>query len=295
MSVLVDENTRILVHGIESRLGRFQCGEMLRYRKTLAGIVSPDGTAGYSDLPPSIPVFASAPEAVVQTGATLSMVFEDPLAVKASAIAAIDSGVGTIICFSEHVPAWDVIDIRQRARRAGARFIGPASSGLLSPGLVKAGYFVDDICLKGDVGVITKSGSVAYAVLAELKSHGIGISAVVATGGDRVKGSTFGDLLPLFFADPSTKVVITLGEIGGSEEEDAAEMLQSHPGKPVIAFVSGRSLPIGQSLGHAGAIAQKGKGDYESKVNSLRSAGVHIADNIGEIPLILKPLQRQGA
>lgn len=290
MAVLVDANSRILVHGIETRHGRIQCAAMQRYGKTLAGIVCPRPVADPAGLPPGVPVFASAREAVARTGATLSMIFENPLTVKAAAIAAIDAGIRTIVCSSERVPSWDVIDIRQQARRAHARLIGPASTGILSPGLAKAGFFVEDICQKGSVGVIAKSGSLAYAVLAELKSHGLGISTVVSTGGERVKGSSFADLLPLFLADPETAAIVILGEIGGSEEEEAAELLRFRTGQPVIAFVSGRSLPLGQSLGHAGAIAQKGKGDYDSKADALRRAGVSVAENIGDIPPLVRAL-----
>ena len=191
--------------------------------------------------------------------------------------------------------AWDVIDIRQAAHETGAHFIGPASSGLLVPRCVKAGFYVDEICLPGPVGVITKSGSLSYAVLAEMKSQGIGVSTVVATGGERIKGMNFVDLLPHFLADPKTEALVLLGEIGGSEEEQAAEFLSQHQQKPVVAFISGRSVPMGQSLGHAGAMAQKGRGDYASKANAFRRAGASVADNIGQIPQLLREMLNSAA
>jgi succinyl-CoA synthetase alpha subunit len=182
----------------------------------------------------------------------------------------------------------DAIAIRHRAKNAGVILVGPNSSGILSPGIAKLGFYSEAICMAGDVGVITKSGSISYAVIAEMKSHGIGISTVVAIGGDRVKGTGFCDHLVAFQADPQTRFVVLLGEIGGDDEEQAADYLSAKPGKPVIAFISGRSVPLGQSLGHAGAIAEAGRGDHQSKVSALESAGVRIARNLGDIVAILK-------
>ena len=152
---------------------------------------------------------------------------------------------------------------------------------------VKLGFYSESICMAGDVGVITKSGSISYALISELKSHGIGISTVVAIGGDSVKGTSFRDHLVDFQSDPQTRIVVLLGEIGGDDEEKAAEHLRNAPGKPVVAFVSGRSVPLGESLGHAGAIAEAGKGNYSSKVQALADAGVQIARNIGDVTRIV--------
>jgi succinyl-CoA synthetase alpha subunit len=177
------------------------------------------------------------------------------------------------------------------ARRAGVILIGPNSSGLLSPGRAKAGFFVEDICLPGKIGLIAKSGSLAYATMAELRSAGIGISTVVAIGGDAVRGTDFRDCLGWFDADCETEAVIMLGEIGGDDEERAAAFLRTKPGhKPVVAFISGRSVPPGHSMGHAGAIAGRGRGGHTAKCAVLREAGVLVVDNIGEIAEALKAL-----
>lgn len=289
MAILAGADSRILLHGIADPLARFQCEEILRHGTRLAGIVAgePGELTGWN--PRDVPVFPTARAAVSAAGANLSMVFSPPYAVKATVCEAIAAGIPVIVCLTEHVPAHDAVTIRHLARQAGAILIGPNSSGLLSPGRAKAGFFSEDICLPGDVGIITKSGSLAYAVMAEMKSAGIGISTVVAIGGDAVKGTDFREHLALFRADPDTRAIVLLGEIGGGDEESAAACIRQTPiGKPVIAFISGRSVPPGQSMGHAGAIAERGRGDYHAKRRALAEAGVQIAANIGDIPGMLK-------
>lgn len=292
MAILVSTESRILVHGIGNPLARFQCEEMLRHGTRLTGIVAADPGELEHWSPQEVPVFRTVRDAVAAVSANLSMIFNPPYAVKAEVGAAIAAGIPTIVCLTEHVPVHDAVVTRHLAKRAGIMLIGPNSSGALSPGRAKAGFFTEDICQPGRVGVITKSGSLAYAVLAELKSAGIGVSTVIAIGGDAVKGTDFRDHLALFRTDRDTRAIVLLGEIGGSDEENAAAFLQDAPiGKPVVAFVSGRSVPPGQSMGHAGAIAERGRGDYHSKCSALAAAGVHIAENIGEIPRLLERWQ----
>jgi succinyl-CoA synthetase alpha subunit len=261
---------------------------MLRHGTKLVGIVAVDPRELGNWSPRGLPVFQTVGQAAASARADLSMVFSPPYAVKAEVCGAIEAGIPTIICLTEHVPVHDAVLIRHLAKRAGAILIGPNSSGVLSPGRAKAGFFSEDICLPGNVGVITKSGSLAYAVLSEMKSAGIGISTVVAIGGDTVMGTDFRDHLALFQADPDTRTIVLLGEIGGCDEENAATFIRGAPiDKPVISFVSGRSVPSGQSMGHAGAIAQRGRSDYPSKCHALAAAGVHVAGNIGDIPRLL--------
>ena len=289
MAILALTESRILLHGIGNRLARFQCDEMLRHGTKLTGIVVAERNELEHWSPPDIPVFETAREAVASVGADLSMVFSAPYKVKAEVCAAIQAGIRIVVCFTEHVPVHDAVVVRHLAKRAGVTLIGPNSSGLLSPGRAKVGFFIEDICLPGNVGVITKSGSLAYAVLAEMKSAEIGISTVIAIGGDAVKGSDFRDHLLLFQADPETRAIVLLGEIGGNDEENAADFIRTAAiSKPLVAFISGKSVPLGQSLGHAGAIAEHGRGNYHSKISALKAAGVQIAENIGEIPRLLK-------
>lgn len=289
MAILAFAETRILVHGIGNPLARFQCDEMLRHGTKVRGIVAAEPGETEHWRAPNIPVFRSARAAMASVRADLSMVFSPPYAVKTEVSDAIAAGIPIIVCLTEHVPLHDAVVIRHLAKRAGVTLIGPNSSGVLSPGRAKAGFFVEDICLPGNVGVITKSGSLAYAVLAEMKSAGIGISTVVAIGGDMVKGTDFREHLALFRSDPETEAIVLLGEIGGRDEENAAAFIRDTViTKPVVAFISGRSVPPGQAMGHAGAIADLGRGDYHSKCRALAAAGVRIAQNIGEIPRLLK-------
>jgi succinyl-CoA synthetase alpha subunit len=291
VAILANSTVGVLIHGAMNPLARFQCSEMLRYGTTLRGVVGGDPDRLRHQLPKGLPIFPTTGRAVAETGATLSLVFNDPYEVKSAVWEAIDAGIRTVVCFTEHVPVMDAIAICHRARNGGVILVGPNSSGILSPGIVKLGFYSEAICQAGDVGVITKSGSISYAVISELKSHGIGISTVVAIGGDRVKGTSFRDHLVAFESDPQTRVVVLLGEIGGDDEEQAAEHLRSVPGKPVVAFVSGRSVPLGQSLGHAGAIAEAGKGNHASKVQALAEAGVLIARNIGDVTCLVRELR----
>ncbi len=287
MAILADANSRILVQGVTNPLARFQCEEMLRHGSKLVGVVArPDEVRNWSM--PTVPVFQTTQTAVGASGANLIMIFNPPLEVKAAVSDAISARVPVIVCLSDHVPVHDAIILRQLAKRAGAVLVGPSSSGLLSPGRAKAGYFVEEICLPGDVGVMAKSGSLAYAVISELKSAGRGVSTVISIGGDAAKGLDFAECLALFAEDRETRSIVLLGEIGGSDEEQAAAYLRSRPiDKQIVAFISGRSVPVGHSMGHAGAIAALGRGDYDSKRRALASAGVSIADTIGAIPHIL--------
>jgi len=282
MAILADENSRIILCGIDDPLARFQCHEMVRHGTQLVGIVGTPAELGRWQPPAGVPLFPTV-QAAAQS-ADLAIVLSPPLACKRVIEELIAARIGVVVCLSEHVPVHDAILLKTLAKRAGVTLIGPNSSGLLSPGRVKAGFFVEDICLPGRIGLIAKSGSLAYAVMAELKNAGIGISTVVAIGGDTAKGTDIRDCLRLFALDPETDAIVVLGEIGGSDEERAAATLRQSPiAKPVIAFISGRSVPPGHSMGHAGAIAERGRGDYASKCRALSEAGVRVVDNIGEI------------
>ncbi|MEZ5925885.1 MAG: succinate--CoA ligase subunit alpha [Hyphomicrobiaceae bacterium] len=292
MTILLDRDTRIVVHGAESRSGRFQLGEMTRYGRQLAGAVPSRPGAIEPPLPVPVPVYESVAEAVKQTGADLLLVFTPQLQVKAVVIEAIYAGVSTVVCLTDDVPLHDAVELRQRAERAKVILLGPNSTGLLSPGTGKAGYYSEDVCMPGRVGVISKSGSLAYAVMSEMMSFGIGVSTISGIGGDAVRGASFAELLPLYEDDPETDAIVMLGEIGGDDEERAARIIPGRMSKPVVAFISGRSVPLGQSMGHAGAIAEAGRGDYETKTKALRDAGVHVAATIGDVVGILRTLRK---
>lgn len=231
-------------------------------------------------------------EAMQRSSPDVVLMFDDPLEVCSRAQYAISAGVRRFVIVSEYVPVHDMLALKRVAQENSALVIGPNSTGLLIPGIVKAGYFSEDVCIPGRIGVLAKSGSLAYAVLAELRSHGLGISGVVSTGGDLVKGATFRDLIPFFEEDGSTDAIVVLGEIGGSDEENAAEYIARHVSKPVIAFLSGSTVKPGAAVGHAGAIVRNGVGGYEEKAATLRAAGVSVADQFGElVPKIRDSIQ----
>jgi succinyl-CoA synthetase alpha subunit len=290
MAILADQRSAVIVCGIGDPLARFQCEEMRRHGTTLAGIIgSSDDMSGWKP-PEGVPIFSDV--AAARSAGNLAMVFSPPLECKGVIEALVETRFPLIVCLTEHVPVHDAMRVSALARQSNVTLIGPNSSGLLSPGLAKAGFFVEDICLPGKIGLVTKSGSLAYAVMAELQSAGIGISTVVAIGGDSAKGTDFRDCLALFEADPETEAIVMLGEIGGSDEERAAATLSaSATRKPVVAFISGRSVPPGHSMGHAGAIARRGRGDYRTKRDALSDAGILVVDNIGEIPKALVSLR----
>jgi succinyl-CoA synthetase alpha subunit len=282
MAILADENSRVVVCGIGDALARFQCFEMQHHGTRLVGIVAtPVDLTGWEP-PAGVPIFSSVDAA--RSAADLALVFNPPLECRAVIQELIDARVSVIVCLAEHVPVHDAIRLGALAKRAGVTLIGPNSSGLLSPGRAKAGFFVEDICLPGTVGLIAKSGSLAYAVMAELKSSGVGISTVVAIGGDVAKGTDIQDCLRLFAKDRETDAIVILGEIGGNEEERAAAYLRNSPiHKPVVAFISGRTTPPGHSMGHTGAIASRGRGDYATKCRALSAAGIRVVETIGAI------------
>jgi succinyl-CoA synthetase alpha subunit len=290
VTILLDRSTRIVLHGAERRSARHQIGEMARYGAILVGAVPAKPELADQPLPGDVSSFATVAEAVRAADANLLLVFTPSLEVKGVVVEGLAAGIRSIVCLTDEVPLHDALEMRERANRAGAILLGPNSTGLLSPGIAKAGYYSEDVCIPGRVGVMSKSGSLAYAVMSEMMSYDLGVSTVAGIGGDPVRGASYAELLPLFEADAGTDAIVLLGEIGGDDEERAAAMIPGRIGKPVVAFISGRSVPLGESMGHAGAIARLGLGDYQSKTAALRAAGVLVADTIADVATILKGL-----
>jgi succinyl-CoA synthetase alpha subunit len=284
MSIILNENTKVLVQGITGGMGQFQTDEMLRYGTKVVGGVSPgkSGTRVHG-----VPVFDTVTRAVAETGAEMTILFVAASRAKDAIYEAVDAGLKTIVCVAEFMPVHDSIQINERLRRAGARWIGPNCSGLITPGKAKVGFYCDEVCIPGNIGVMSKSGTLSYAVLLELKRRGLGASTAVGVGGDEIKGTTFRDCIEMFNADPETRAMVLIGEIGGREEEEAAEYIRQKSGKPVIAYIAGRTIPLGKSIGHAGAMVVGDKGTYASKVKALSEAGAKMAATIEEIPQLL--------
>ena len=292
MSIIIDQNTRLIVQGITGREGTFHTEQMLAYGTKVVAGVTP-GKGGQEVL--GVPVYNTVREAVEATGANASVIFVPARFTKASVLEALDAGLKTVLTIAEHVPVHDMMECYRLARLKGARLFGPNSFGIISPGKSKAGFMAHRIFSPGSVGVMSRSATNCYETVFMLSNNGIGQSTCIGVGGDMIPGSTFVDLLPDFAADPETKAVVIIGEIGGNEEELAAEYLKAHPSKPVIALIAGKNAPKGRSMGHAGAIVSAdGTGSAASKESALREAGVYIAENTQHIVDICLKLKEEG-
>ncbi|RLA86330.1 MAG: succinate--CoA ligase subunit alpha [Deltaproteobacteria bacterium] len=283
MAILVDESTRVLVQGITGGEGRFHTKRMLEYgTKVVAGVTPGKGGQEVE----GVPVFNTVEEAVRKTGANTSAVFV-PAAFAAEAVMeAAEAGIGLIVCFTEGIPTFDMIRAKAFLEARSARLIGPNTPGVISPGKSKVGLMAGYIHREGEVGVISRSGTLTYEAVYQMSKLGIGQSTCVGIGGDQITGLDFAGVLELFREDEQTRAVLIIGEIGGTAEEDAASYIRevNYP-KPVVAFIAGRTAPPGRRMGHAGAIISGGAGTAQSKIEALKEAGVEVVESpatIGE-------------
>ena len=287
MGILASKNTRVVVQGITGREGLFHSQRMLEYGTQVVGGVRP-GKGGEWVLDGKVPVFDSVKVAIDATGADCSMIIVPQSAAPDAMLEAADAGIALIVCLTEGIPIQDMMRVRAYLDVKGVRLIGPNCPGLLTPGQTKIGFIPGDTALPGNIGVVSRSGTLTYEVLYALKLVGLGSSTTVGIGGDPVKGLNFIDVLQLFEEDPQTDKVVMIGEIGGTDEEKAAEFINQSMTKPVVAFIAGRTAPAGKRMGHAGAIVEGGEGTAVEKINALRQAGVQIADHPEQIPELLK-------
>jgi len=281
MTVLVDHDTRVVVQGITGHQGTVHSRQMKEFGTQVVAGVTP-GKAG-SEVN-GIPVFDSVRDAVERTGANASCIFVPAPYAKDALIEAVDAGIRLATVVTEHIPFHDMLVMYHYARSKGARIIGPNCPGIASPGKAKVGIIPNVVFRPGRVGVISRSGTLTYEIVNGIKEHGLGQSTCIGLGGDPVVGTSFVDALPLFEADPETDLIVLVGEIGGTGEEDAAEFIRSHVKKPVVAYIAGRSAPPGKRMGHAGAIITRGRGTAESKTAALERAGAKVARFPYEIP-----------
>ncbi len=281
MSILVDETTKVIVQGITGRDGSFHALAMLEYGTQVVGGVTP-GKGGQTV--GTLAVFDTMQQAVAQTGADCSVIFVPAPFAPGAIRAAADAGISLIVCITEGIPVLDMIDLYQELKRRGVRLIGPNCPGVISPGRCKVGIMPGPIHKPGGVGVISRSGTLTYEVVYDLTENNLGQSTCIGIGGDPIVGTGFIDLLEMFERDDRTDAIVLIGEIGGEEEEKAAEYIQDHVRKKVVAFISGRTAPPGKRMGHAGAIISGGKGGAEAKVRALRDAGVMVVDRPDQIP-----------
>ena len=279
MSIFVDQNTKVIVQGLTGGQGRFHGLRNKAYGTQVVAGVTPG--KGGTDVE-GIPVYDSVKEAVAATGATASFVSVPPKFASAAILEAAEGGITFIVCITEGIPAHDEAVTYNRLKREfpNVRLLGPNCPGIISPGKCNIGITSGDIALPGGpVGIVSRSGTLTYQALHELSQQGIGQTTCVGIGGDPVPGTNFIDCLAAFQADPETKAVMMIGEIGGSEEERAAEWIKANMTKPVVAYVAGVTAPPGRKMGHAGAIISGSKGTAQAKMEALREAGVHVCQN----------------
>lgn len=285
MSIFIDERTRVCVQGITGRDGSFHTGAMIEYGTHVVAGVTP-GKGGQDR--GGVPVFDTVREAVTETGANATIVFVPARFAADAAIEAAESGVELIVVITEGVPTLDAMRLYQRTKALGVRMIGPNCPGLISPGKAKLGIMPGAIHTRGRIGVVSRSGTLTYEVVDSLRRGGVGQSTVIGIGGDPIIGTTFIDTLEAFEKDEGTSAVVLIGEIGGTDEEQASAFIREHMTKPVVGFIAGRTAPPGRRMGHAGAIIAGGKGTAEDKIKALSDAGVPVADRPSEIPGLLR-------
>ena len=285
MSILVDDSTRLLVQGITGSEGSFHTQRCMAYgTKVVAGVTPGKGGSEYL----GVPVFNTIEKAMTETGANASLMFVPPALAADGILEAIDAGMPLIICITEGIPILDMVKVHRYLKGKSTQLIGPNCPGVMSPGKCKAGIMVGAIHLPGNVGVVSRSGTLTYDVVSQLTSLGIGQSTCVGIGGDALPGNTFVDILKLFQADRDTGAVVLIGEIGGTMEQEAAQLISREMTKPVVAFVAGSTAPPGKRMGHAGAIISGSAGKASEKMKALSQAGATIAPTPAEVGLTTK-------
>jgi len=284
MSILIDSGTRVLVQGITGNEGRFHTGQMLEYGTRIVAGVTP-GKGG--EAVDGVPVFDAVVDALQETEADASVVFVPPRFAADAIMEAAAAGIGLVVCLTEGIPAHDMIVTRRYLDLRGTTLIGPNTPGIISPGACKLGVMAGYIHSEGEVGIVSRSGTLTYEVVHQLTTRGVGQSTCVGIGGDQIIGLSFPEILDLFEADPGTRGIILIGEIGGSAEEEAAERIADAVSKPVVAFVAGRTAPPGRRMGHAGAIITGASGTADAKIGALREAGVTVAESPARIGAIM--------
>jgi succinyl-CoA synthetase alpha subunit len=285
MSILIDKNTKVVVQGITGRDGAFHTKQMLDYETKIVAGVTP-GKAGQTV--EGVPVFDSVQEAKDATGANCSVVYVPSKFAVDAIYEAAEAGIDLVVCISEGVPAMDMLEVYNYLKGKKTRLVGPNTPGLITPGVTKVGIMPGQIHMKGNVGVVSRSGTLTYEVVYHLTANGMGQSTCLGTGGDQIVGTGFLDVLEMFEKDPQTKAVVLIGEIGGTDEEEAAAYIKKNMTKPVVAFVAGRTAPPGKRMGHAGAIIAGGSGTAAEKVAAFKKAGIGVAESPAEVAVLMR-------
>ncbi len=286
MGILVNKNSKVLVQGITGHEGLFHSQQMLEYGTHIVAGVTP-GRGGEWVLDGKVPVFDSVRTAVEMTGAEVSAIFVPARYAADAMYEAADAGISLIICITEGIPISDMMWVHEYLLSKGTLLVGPNTPGILTPGEAKVGIIPGEIAEPGNIGVVSRSGTLTYEVLFSLKKAGFGVSSCIGVGGDPVQGMNFVEVLKLLEDDPHTEQIVLIGEIGGMEEEKAAEFISRNMTKPVVAMVVGQTAPVGRRMGHAGAIIESSLGNAQDKITALKKAAVKIADFPEEIPSLL--------
>ena len=290
MSIWVDKNTKLIVQGITGKAARIHTEQMLEYSKNIVGGVSP-GKSGTTIF--DIPVYDTVCEAKENTGANSSIIFVPPNHAANAIIEAIDAKLDLIVCITEHIPVLDMITVKRYMQGKKTRLIGPNCPGIITPDEIKIGIMPSNIHKKGNIGIVSRSGTLTYEAVHQLTQVGFGQTTCVGIGGDPINGTNFIDCLKAFKDDPETKAVVMIGEIGGNAEEDACEWIKANmPDKPVVGFIAGLTAPPGRRMGHAGAIVSGGKGTAEAKIAAMKASGVHHCENLGKMGELCKKVYK---
>ena len=280
MSVLIDQDTRVVFQGFTGREASFHAQAAIDYGTKVVGGVTP-GKGGQTHL--GLPVFNTVADAAKQTGANASLIFVPPPFAADAVMEAVEAGIPLVVCITEGIPTTDMVQVRDFMQGRSTRLIGPNCPGIISPGKCKIGIMPGHIHLQGHVGVVSRSGTLTYEAVGQLTKLGIGQSTCIGIGGDPIIGTNFVDAIQLFNSDPDTRAIVMIGEIGGNAEETAADYIAKNVKKPVVGFIAGQTAPPGRRMGHAGAIISGGSGKAEDKMKAMAQAGVTVCASPAEI------------